>query len=176
MSQSASSPDQSADRLIEALLAALRAAAPGSSFACLNLVDPACGHAIRPVPRNRVGSPCKATVMACQIQSLLDWPTELASLRQDICRLVLVGVRRPTPMRRRLWWGGVSGVLLCPATATSGELIGVLMIVWHGEGGAPEGAALASLMQAGKRAGRQIAAVLDLCEHLAARTPCPAGA
>jgi hypothetical protein len=184
MSQITAASQQSADRLIEALLAALRDLAPGASLACLNRVDAARADSIVPVPRSSVGGPCRATAMACRMESLLDWPTLLPSLREGECQIVRVPLRRPAAMRRCLWWAGVGAILLCPAAGRSGSLIGVVMIVWPRDADAPDADApdadtpdadaLAGLMQAGKRAGHQIAAVLELYNHLPAPAPCPA--
>lgn len=165
---------QSADRLIETLLARLLDLASAASFACFNLAEPACGHAIVPVPPSSVGGACKATAMACSIGSLLEWRTLMPSLRDGQCRIVRAGRPRPAPTRRRLWWAGATGILLCPVSGPADELTGVVMIVWHGDAEAPVGEPLADLMQAGKHAGRRIGAVLDLCGQLQAGAPCSA--
>jgi hypothetical protein len=167
---------QSADRLIETLLAILRDLAPAASFACFNLVEPASGHAIVPVPSSSVGGACKATAMACSLRSILDWQILMPSLRHGRCRIVRVGRPRPAPTRRRLWWAGVTATLLCPVSGTAGELTGVVMIVWHGNADAPVGEALADLMEAGEHVGRQIGAVLDLCDQLPGHAPCSVNA
>jgi hypothetical protein len=179
MPQTVSNQMLASDRLIEGLLAALLASVPKASLACLNLLDPVDRRTVVRRPRftaaNSVGRIRRPGDMLRHMRCLLDWDALLPPLREGHCQFVRIVSRPDGPTRKRRGAPGAFSVLICPAAGHSGDLAGLVVLAWD-RGDPSEGTEPVDLMAAGTRAGGQIAAVLELCAHIAACQPSKAAA
>lgn len=155
------------DKLIDQLLSALLARAPGAARVRLgvvhNGVTGVTGVALlRYDITNAVAGPGHSVGNMVLNQPLSDWNDFLPALLAGKCQSGLAQTQPSLRLRARLEALGASAFMACPVIDIQLRMLGSLLITWDGNDPPPTGEALHALTDYAMAVGAQVAAALDV--------------